>query len=39
LSPKPLAAAESWMLRQRVLWERRLDRLDAYLIKLKEQRK
>lgn len=38
LSPKPLAQAESWLLRRRALWERRLDRLDAYLIRLKEGR-
>jgi DNA-binding transcriptional ArsR family regulator len=39
LSPKPLAAAESWMVHQRALWKRRLDQLDDYLIQLKEKRK
>lgn len=36
LAPKPLQAAEDWMTNQRKLWERRLDQLDAYLIKMKE---
>jgi DNA-binding transcriptional ArsR family regulator len=36
LAPKSLDAAEHWMERQRVLWERRLDQLDAYLEDLKE---
>lgn len=31
LSPQPLKAAESWMVKQRTLWERRLDQLDRYL--------
>lgn len=31
LAPEPLKAAESWLGKQRVLWERRLDQLDAYL--------
>jgi hypothetical protein len=30
--------AEHWLARQRALWERRLDQLDAYLIQLKEKR-
>ena len=38
LSPRGLAAAETWMARQRDLWERRLDQLDAYLNELKEPR-
>lgn len=29
--------AEDWLARQRTLWERRLDQLDEYLLKLKEQ--
>ena len=37
LSPKRLKAAEDWLSRQRSLWERRLDRLDAYLLELKEK--
>jgi DNA-binding transcriptional ArsR family regulator len=35
LAPQPLRAAESWMADQRSLWERRLDRLDAYLLTMK----
>lgn len=37
LSPAPLKAAEHWLDRQRALWEGRLDRLDAFLINLKEK--
>ncbi len=37
LSPKRLKAAEDWLSRQRSLWERRLDQLDAYLLELKEK--
>lgn len=37
LVPRRLQAAEHWMSRQRALWERRLDQLDAYLTDLKEQ--
>ena len=36
LAPKPLQAAEHWMVRQRTMWERRLDQLDTYLKTLKE---
>jgi DNA-binding transcriptional ArsR family regulator len=36
LTPRPLQAAEQWMQRQRLLWERRLDQLDGYLRSLKE---
>lgn len=38
LAPRRLKLAEDWMARQRTLWERRLDLLDAYLMELKEQR-
>lgn len=31
LAPAPLDAAADWLSAQRVLWERRLDQLDAYL--------
>ncbi len=31
LVPERLKAAEDWLARQRNLWERRLDQLDAYL--------
>jgi DNA-binding transcriptional ArsR family regulator len=34
LAPERLHLAERWLARQRAVWERRLDRLDAYLIKL-----
>ena len=37
LAPRPLKAAEQWLVRQRGLWERRLDQLDRYLIELKEK--
>jgi DNA-binding transcriptional ArsR family regulator len=37
LAPAPLKAAEHWMVKQRGLWERRLDQLDSYLMDLKEQ--
>jgi DNA-binding transcriptional ArsR family regulator len=36
LSPRPLKAAERWLDRQRALWERRLDQLDAHLQTMKE---
>jgi DNA-binding transcriptional ArsR family regulator len=39
LVPRPLKAAEHWMAQQRVLWERRLDQLDDYLLELKEETK
>jgi DNA-binding transcriptional ArsR family regulator len=35
LAPEQLKAAEQWMVRQRALWERRLDQLDHYLSDLK----
>lgn len=35
--PKRLKLAEDWMVRQRALWEKRLDQLDAYLIALQEK--
>ena len=31
LSPQRLKVAETWVTRQRALWERRLDQLDDYL--------
>jgi DNA-binding transcriptional ArsR family regulator len=39
LIPKRLKLAEAWMVRQRALWEKRLDQLDTYLITLKEKSK
>lgn len=38
LAPQPLKVAEHWMVRQRTVWERRLDQLDDYLEDLKEKR-
>lgn len=38
LVPKQLKMAENWLSRQRNLWERRLDRLDDYLIKMKQEK-
>ncbi len=35
--PRRLKLAEDWMVRQRALWEKRLDQLDTYLISLKEK--
>jgi DNA-binding transcriptional ArsR family regulator len=37
LAPQRLKVAEDWLMKQRRLWERRLDQLDAYLIELKEK--
>jgi DNA-binding transcriptional ArsR family regulator len=37
LAPAPLKAAEHWMVKQRGIWERRLDQLDSYLMDLKEK--
>jgi DNA-binding transcriptional ArsR family regulator len=37
LMPRRLRQAERWMAKQRALWEKRLDQLDDYLIKLKEK--
>lgn len=39
LVPKRLRIAEDWLAKQRVLWERRLDRLDAYLIELSKEKR
>jgi len=36
LEPTPLANAEDWLARQRSVWERRLDRFDAYVATLEE---
>lgn len=38
LAPEPLKLAEDWLGQQRSLWERRLDQLDDYLLKLKEMK-
>jgi DNA-binding transcriptional ArsR family regulator len=39
LVPDRLKILEDWLAKQRDLWERRLDRLDEYLLKLKEKHK
>ena len=39
IAPERLKLAEDWLGRQRTLWERRLDRLDSYLLKMKEESK
>lgn len=39
LAPRPLKAAEQWMVKQRTLWERRLDQLDQHLMTLKEKKR
>jgi DNA-binding transcriptional ArsR family regulator len=39
LEAKSMKLAETWLARQRSLWEERLDRLDAYLIELKNKGK
>lgn len=37
LAAEQLKLAEDWLGRQRNVWERRLDQLDSYLLKLKEE--
>lgn len=37
LVPRRLRVAEEWLVRQREMWERRLDQLDDYLMELKEE--
>jgi DNA-binding transcriptional ArsR family regulator len=37
LAPERLRMAEDWLVAQRVLWERRLDQLDAYVLQMKER--
>ena len=39
LVPMQLRLAENWLARQRTLWERRLDQLDKYLMKMKQEKK
>lgn len=39
LAPERLAVVETWLDRQRVLWEARLDRLDAYLLSMEKEEK
>ncbi|OKO79133.1 ArsR family transcriptional regulator [Bradyrhizobium sp. NAS80.1] len=37
LVPEQMKVAENWLARQRSLWERRLDQLDSYLMKMKQE--
>ena len=37
LAPDALESAEDWMAEQRQLWERRLDRLDDYLLRIQHK--
>ena len=37
LAPRQLKAAEHWMVKQRALWERRLDQFEAYVKSMKEK--
>jgi DNA-binding transcriptional ArsR family regulator len=37
LAPRPLELAEDWMVRQRAIWNRRLDQLDDYLQQMKKE--
>lgn len=39
LVPKRMKLAEDWLVRQRALWEKRLDQLDDYLMSIKENHK
>lgn len=36
LEPRQLRLAEDWLAEQRTLWESRLDRLDSYLLTMKD---
>jgi len=38
LAPDNLRLAEDWLGKQRSMWERRLDRLDTYLLSLKKEK-
>lgn len=38
LSPDALVGAEDWFQQQRAIWEARLDRFEAYVMKLKTER-
>ncbi len=39
LTPYPLEEAEGWLKEKRNLWAKRLDRLDEYLMTMKETKK
>ena len=38
LAPEQLRIAQTWLDRQRAIWEARLDRLDAHLLAMKKER-
>jgi DNA-binding transcriptional ArsR family regulator len=38
LVPEPYKAAGTWLDKQRAVWERKLDRLDEFLLNLKEKK-
>jgi hypothetical protein len=38
LSPDALVGAEDWFQQQRAIWEARLDRFEAYVMKLKQEK-
>jgi len=38
LVPEQLQIAEDWLGKQRSIWERRLDRLDSYLLSMKKEK-
>lgn len=38
LAPDALLGAEDWFQQQRAVWEARLDRFEAYVMKLKQER-
>ncbi|MBR0849490.1 helix-turn-helix transcriptional regulator [Bradyrhizobium diazoefficiens] len=38
LSPEALVGAEDWFQHQRAIWEARLDRFEAYVMKLKKEK-
>jgi DNA-binding transcriptional ArsR family regulator len=38
IAPRPLKTAEHWLVRQRAIWDSRLDQLDNYLKDLKERK-
>ncbi|MCP3467441.1 MULTISPECIES: helix-turn-helix transcriptional regulator [unclassified Bradyrhizobium] len=38
LCPEAMAGAEDWLQQQRAIWEARLDRFEAYVMKLKKEK-
>ncbi len=37
IEPKRLSAAQSWIARQRALWEARFDSMDAFVLEMKDE--